>query len=81
MNLETTTNENFSEYKSLPVITISDKYGTRTYQPKTEEEYQIHLREKDENHQKTANAVGILLYSTIFLISASAYTIYYFIKK
>ncbi len=81
MNIETNTNENFSEYKSFPIITIFDKYGTITYQPKFEEEYQIYLKEKDENQKKTANAVGILLYSTIFLISASAYTIYYFVKK
>ncbi len=75
MNIETNTSNNF------PVITIYNKYGTRTYQPKSEEEYQIYLKEKDENQKKTANAVGILLYSTIFLISASAYTIYYFVKK
>lgn len=72
---------NFSKYKSLPVITISDNTGTRTYRPKTEEEYNIYLREKDKNHQKTANAMGFLVFLTIILICISIYIIYSLIIK
>lgn len=71
-------NNNSAIHNIFPVITIINKYGTTTYQPKTKEEYEIHLREKDENQQKHADTVGLLAYSTIILTCVSAYTIYSF---
>lgn len=70
---------NSHTHDSVPVITITNRHGTTSYQPKTEEEYKVYLREKDENQQKTANAVGLLVYATIILSCISVYTIYSFI--
>jgi hypothetical protein len=61
---------------SLPEIITINKYGTVKYQPKTEEEYKLYLREQEENHQKNDNVVGILMYSTIIMTCISVYTIY-----
>lgn len=65
----------------LPVITIINNEGTKTYQPQSEEEYAACMKERDENHKKTADAVGLLLYSVIGLIGMSAYSIYLLHKK
>ncbi len=68
-------------YQSLPVITITNNEGTKTWQPQSEEEYAAYMKERDENHQKTADAVGLLVYSVIGLIGMSAYSIYLLHKK
>jgi len=68
-------------YQSLPVITITNNEGTKTWQPQSEEEYAAYMKERDENHQKTADAIGLLVYSVIGLIGMSAYSIYLLYKK
>lgn len=81
MNPHNSEVSNYQRYQSLPVITVTNNKGTKTWQPKSEEEYAAYMKERDENHQKTADAVGLLVYSVIGLIGISAYSIYLLYKK
>ncbi len=75
-------NNNTSSYDSLPTITISNKYGTKTYQPTNYKKYKMYLDEQDENHRKTGQAIGILIYFGIGCIGIALYSFYsFFVKK
>lgn len=72
--------DNAAEFDSFPVITTTNKYGTTVFQPKTREEYEIYLRESDENHKKTAEAVCILYLLFIIFTCGLVYILYYLFK-